>query len=467
MQLFAILTITGLALLAPTVARAQNQALLSESEQRSLRDKLSKMVEAKEEYLASTGRAREKSARQYDNAKEDFFEEWEKRVKQKGNLLASVPDLEVIFADVFVYPRNRPLTIRKMDADRANDIPAHGLAVPKDYRHTEPWRTVLLVPGKAEGGQWADGLDYFAATWDKAAALEDTVFHVPFVDDTLDLDPVPDLLTVEGETNEKLRIREVLLTLGETNRNYNLDRRRLFLDAGRGACAFAVRLATYFPDRFAGLVLRHPTAVDEVRLGSLTGLPVLLLSSAGTADACEQLKKRFEALGDTPCTILATTDAYPHAAAAPQIQEWMSGQQRVVNRAKVVLEPNHEQFKKAYWVAIEAMDPLHTAPLEKRPRIAVQADRTTNRITIDATGVESVFLTLNDTLIDLDKDFTIVANGKVIPDEQRSRDFHKMLDYVIQRYDADFLFPVQFRVTLPEPESEGGGTGTDGQSGGR
>ena len=64
-------------------------------------------------------------------------------------------------------------------------------------------------------------------------------------------------------------------------------------------------------------------------------------------------------------------------------------------------------------------------------------------------------LQLNDSLVDLDKDFTIVVNDKAIT-EKRSRDFNRMLDYVILRFDPDFLFPVQFRVRVPKPEAKAG-----------
>ena len=96
---------------------------------------------------------------------------------------------------------------------------------------------------------------------------------------------------------------------------------------------------------------------------------ILLLSSADTAEVCQKLKERFDGLGESSCTILETTDDYPFKAANADVDKWMANVERKVDRQKVVIEPNHEQFKKAYWVIIDTMDPIHTAPLDKRPRV--------------------------------------------------------------------------------------------------
>ncbi|MEQ1634637.1 MAG: hypothetical protein ABL997_19825, partial [Planctomycetota bacterium] len=65
---------------------------------------------------------------------------------------------------------------------------------------------------------------------------------------------------------------------------------------------------------------------------------------------------------------------------------------------------------------------------------------------------------LNDSLVDLDKPVTIVVNEKAIT-EKRSRDFTSMLRRMLLKYDTQFLFPVEFRVNVPPPESKPAGTG--------
>jgi len=447
MQLFAKLMTASLFLLVQGAVAQQQDPLLSAGEQKSLRTKLAKLIDADQEYSdpSLTGKARRKAARIYDTAKAAFVKDWESRLAKKGNVLASMVDLEAIFANVFTYPRKPGLSVRKIRAK--GDIPAYVLSVPKKYRNNSAWPTVLLLSGR-DGERWTDGLEYFKSTWDKMPALADTIFHVPLLPDELEMDPMPDLLTPEGDSVEKARVGELLRSFGETQRNYNVDRSRLFLDAGKGTCAFAMRAASYFPERFAGLVLRHPVAVDEVRLGSLTGIPILLLCSEDTKAACTALKERLDSLGEELCTIIETTDDSPFHAATPEVEKWMARVRRNVNRVKVVIEPNHEQFKKAYWLMIDTMDPIHSAPIDKRPRVQAEVDRAENRINIRAVGVESILLNLNDALVDLDKEFTIVINDKAVS-EKRTRDFNTMLDYAQQRFDTDFLFPVQLRIGVP------------------
>ena len=433
--------------LACGVASAQDKALLTASDQKSLRDKLVKLVDADRARDDESERNREKILRAYDTAKDAFRKEWDARIDKKGNLLASMVDLRAIFSNIFTYEKRTGVTPRRIDA---KDVPPYALAVPKKYKNDAAWRTVLALPGAEESAnKWVDSLRWLESTWDKSASLEDTVFHVPTVAKELDFDPAPDFSKPEGDLVEKQRIQATFESFGETIRGYCLDRNRTFLDAARGNCAFAVRLATYFPDRFAGLILREPTDIEKLRLGSLCGTSVLLLSSANTAAVCKQLKEKLDAVDPKICTVIETKDDYPFRGSTVEIETWMASVERNISRPKLVFEPNHEQYCDGYWVKIEAMDPLHTAPADKKPRLEVEADKAANRITITAVAIDSLYLTLNDSLVDLDKDFTVVVNGIAVK-EKRTRDFSRMLDYVIKRFDADYLFPVQFKVRVPK-----------------
>ncbi len=453
MLLFATL-ITACLGLAPQGGGAapQDKALLSPAEQKSLQAKLAKLIETRTTYDdGGSESVREKAAKNYEKAKDAFQTEWDSKVEKKGDLMKSTIDLAAIFDSCLPYDRKSALSLRKVEGKEG--IPTYYLSVPKPYKAETPIRTVLLVPGLDEKGEWTDGKRWLDNTWgDKAAVFGDSIFHIPVVSKDCDLDPFPDYSRQGGEQKEGQRIREFMQSFGETQREYNIDRSRLFADAGKGACGFVLRAATHFPDRFAGVVLRQPTAVDDIRLGSLVGLRVLLLSSPETAEACKALKARFDKVDAKQCTILETTDAYPFKAAGPDIEKWMADVRRVVNLTTVVLEPNDDRFRKGFWVSIETMDSIYTAPADKKPRIEAIADRAQNRITIKAVGVESLYLQLNDSLIDLDKDFTVVINDKAVT-EKRSRDFNRMLDNMVKRFDTDFLFPVEFRVRVPKPEA--------------
>lgn len=178
-------------------------------------------------------------------------------------------------------------------------------------------------------------------------------------------------------------------------------------------------------------------------------MPVLILKTAATAAATDALKAKLEAVTPNSVTVLDTTDEYPHKAAAADISTWMDKQRRSMVPAHVVIEPNHDRFKKAYWVAMGPMNPLHTASEADKGRIEVDADRANNRIVVKARGVESFTLFLNDDLVDLDKEFTVVVNDKAIT-EKRTRDLRGLEKRMVERRDCDFLFPVQFDCAVPK-----------------
>jgi hypothetical protein len=94
-------------------------------------------------------------------------------------------------------------------------------------------------------------------------------------------------------------------------------------------------------------------------------------------------------------------------------------------------------------------DSLLTTTGNERPRLEVEADRANNRIVVKSVGIEQFELLLNDDLVDLDKEFTIVVNDKAIV-EKRSRSFLDMHERMVQRSDWDYLFTVQYVTTVPK-----------------
>ncbi len=456
MSLFAAFSLTLLSF-APQ-GQDVPPALLAPAEQKSLHDKLAEYIKSWTEYDEATDKAREKAAKAYNKAKEAFQKEWEGRVAKKGDLMKSPADMQAIFSNCFLYEKKQPLTLRKFDAKA--QIGAHFLMVPPSYKSEKPIRTMILVPGQDEAGAWVDGQRYFESTWDKSATAGDSIFHIPVVGKDIDFTAMPDYSKTGAEEAEKQRNGELLGSFGETSRNYNFDRSRVIVDAGKGACSFVLRAATHFPTMFAGLILRHPdaAATADLRLGSLNGMPILLIATAETEAACTKLKERLDAQTKDSCTILKATDAYPFKAATADIEKWLANVKRDVNKKRIVLEPNDDRYKKAHWVAITTMDSIHTSVADKRPRMEVEADRANNRVTVKSVGVESFTLLLNDSLLDLDKEFTVVVNDKAMS-RKSARDLNKTIGFVRQRFDGDYVFPVEFSTKVPKPEdkpSDGG-----------
>ncbi len=425
--------------------------LLAVTEQASLRDKLAKFLADDAVYVRSTGKERDKASRSRDKSKEAFDDEWKKGEK-KGNLIASTADLRAVFENCFLLkqPSFSVGQLRK-DVIKEEQLEYH-FFLPKTYKATTPHRTVLVVPGSATAdgvGTWAKAIEYFTATWEKSPTANDSIFHVCSVPTGLELDPIPDYSRTGADEEEKRRNTAVFKTFGEVMFGYNVDRARVFLDCGRSACGYGVRLMTLFPDRFAGAILRAPTQVDDLRLGSLAGIPVLLLRTAASAAAVDALKQRLDEVSPNTTTVLEAADEYPHRGSTPAIEEWMKGKKRNMVPSKIVLEPNHDIFNRAYWADIDVADSLLTVQPDKKPRLEVVADRAANRITVKTVGVERFSLYLNDDLVDLDKEFTVVINDKAVT-EKKVRSFRGLLDRVIVRNDWDYLFPVQFSTAVPK-----------------
>jgi len=235
----------------------------------------------------------------------------------------------------------------------------------------------------------------------------------------------------------------------------------VFLDCGKESSAFGLRLATHFPDLFAGVILRWPVFQEDLRLGSIAGLPVLLVATAETKDAAAKLKDSLDKLQAGSCTVMDATGAYPFRDGTAEIEKWMADKQRRLMRPQIVVEPNDDRFKKAFWAVIGRMDPLAALPRDMRPRLEVSADRATNRITVKSRGVENFALWLNDSLVDLDKEYTVVVNDKAFT-QKSTRDFGRMFDQMLVKFDGDFLFPVLFECNVPA-ETKAPATGGEGK----
>jgi hypothetical protein len=386
-------------------------ALLTPAEQQGLRDKMAEFIKCNDAYdRASAPKDREKTGKKREASKEAFEKECDKMEKKGGhNLVASMADLRAIYYNCFLLDRPEfslgNLRSEKLKADNKADATEFSFFLPKTYKADKPMRTVIVLPGTAAAGApaWAKPADYFAAVWDKTNALNDTIFQVCHVPPGLELDPVPDFSREGQADEEQRRINAVWSGFAPVLNAYNVDRPRVFLDCGRATCGFGVRFVSIFPDRFAGLILRQPVDVADIRLGSLLGMPVLKLQTAATAADVAALKGRLEAVTPDSVTVVETTDEYPHKAASAQIEAWMAKQQRKIAPKKIVIESNHDRFHRSYWANMDRVEPLSTAGPEEKPRLEVEADRATNRITVKTQGVDSFFLYLNDDLIDLDK----------------------------------------------------------------
>lgn len=437
---------TTLAPQNPAASSQESEPVLAKREQKTLGDKLRKYLAAEIQYDGSSGRAREKASKARRKAKEAFDKDWAK-ADAKG-VLGSMVDLKTVFNNCFENKRPEVGKGNFYLRDVSETDFKYGLQIPKKYSEKEPWPTVVVLPG-GKAGTWTKRKDYFTSAWAGTTLLETAIINIPMLPQGLEMDPIPDYSRDGAEKDEQRRIGSVLSSFGFIMNNYNVDRTRVFLDCGTENCGFGVRLASLFPDRWAGIILRDPIQVDDIRIGNLLNVPVLAIETAANAAVIAAMKKRWDEKCPGMLSVIKSQGAAPFIASAADIEAWMKDKQRTMTPAKITLEPNHDRFHRTYWVGMLVADSLLTASPGEEPRLQVVADRAANRITVDARGVERFEILLNDDLVDLSKEFTIVINGKAIK-ETRRRSFRDMKRRMMERNDWSYLFPVSYIATVPK-----------------
>ncbi|MFO1051984.1 MAG: hypothetical protein U1F36_07200 [Planctomycetota bacterium] len=436
-------------LAAPFLVAQDPKAILTAAETKKLQGLVRDWFEPWNEWNESR---EDKNARKLqkkaEDAKDKFQKEWDARSK-KSDLLASMPDLRAVFAQPFTSPRVSGSGILKVVRETP-EMGGHAVFIPREYKSDGvPMRVIWELPG-TKGGKWQSAKEYFTETWEGSLSNKDSLFIVSEFPEGMDADPLPDPSLPNPEDVEKKRVRQIFMPFGFEAKQLNYDRDRIYLDCGRESSAFGLRFACYFPQRFAGIVLRHPVEVPkDIRLGSLTGVPVLLISSEETKAACDAIAAALNQLDPGKATILEGKGAYPFKDSQPEIETWIASQVRNVVRTRVLVEPNSDSFKRAHWVAIDQAERLTGLPADKRPRLLVEADRSTNRIKVEARGVEAFTLLLNDDLIDLSKEFTVDINGK-LSTEKRERNLTLMVEQIMRNSDPAWIFTQSYTAKVPK-----------------
>ena len=428
--------------LLPTAVHAQaEKPQLGSSAIKALSKKASKYLETKIEYEDAVGDTglRLRLQGQLNKSRADLEKEWDKRSK-KVDILASVADMRAIFATAWPSEKMSGSGVVKIQKDAG-----YGIVVPKGYRNSQLYPLIYQVPTCTTddgGSSWERPGDHYNATFGKA---EGVLVAVPALDDpSIDMDEAYEIGQDEAWIKEGTRCGAILKPLNAVLNTMAVDRDRVILDFGKGSNVFALRFASMFPERFAGLILRNPADPGEIRLGSLLGMKVLLLADATTREAADKIAEQLNGLEDGNATVIDGAGEYPYLESAPQVLEWVAGVQRNLSRPHVIVEPNADLIRDGYWVSIgKGMDPLAGRTLEARPRVEAKVDRAANKITVTTQGVSLFSLLLNDALVDLGKPVTFEINGKTV-EETFERDRDLLLKKMYLREDTRYLFTQTF-----------------------
>jgi hypothetical protein len=427
--------------------QAELSSVLSTADKKSLNKRAQDWIKAEFDYEANS-----RLRKRRDQAKTKFLTDFRKKGKSDDNvLLKHMGDLLAIFDKAFPYTKPKgstPGVLKKFDYETEDATFEYHLLAPRGYAAKNSYRSVLVLAGQedaAPDSDWAESRDYYEQLWKGSKAEKESIFVFPSMIVGDDYDTTPDLTSDLGQQNEIARISGVLSPFGEVKRTYRMDRSRTLLDCGVGNSGFGIRLATYFPSQFAGLILRQPKAPGRLRLGGLRGMPVLLIDDGESREACEEIKDALDRIQAGKALIIDGTAENLNE----QIDTWLLAQVRPNFPIEVTIAPNHDSFKKSHWAQIISCEPLDSVSDADRPVINVKADRSKNQIVITSTNVTEIGLYLNDRLVDLDKPVEIVVNGESMEATQFQRSMNTLVDYMrIRAYDPTALYTAYHRFEV-------------------
>ena len=318
-----------------------------------------------------------------------------KKLKGK-NLFSLITDWKEILTAERKYPRVKTGRVL-IQSLPTSDSAEYALWVPKAYKPSKGALPCLLL--LADGG--ATGASVIEAL--PEGIKDSTVILVP---------------DFQGLTKEDLggtaRFR-LLFSLAIQSQKLRLNRDKVYLMGVGSSAPLAASLAAYMPHFFAGAAI-----VGE-------SIPA-----------------------DLPATNvqLAVMKEHPDLVSG---WAWLS-QLPPRDLAKKELEFSlpFAEFPTVYWIVATKFDPLGSAPDGKMAKMKVSVDRNTNTITIDSEFVYQVNLMLNDSLLDLSKEVTIVRNGQAIK-AKYNRGVSALLENFKQLlFDGGAVFPVSARgIDIP------------------
>ncbi len=466
-------------LLLPAIPRAQdveeaNQPKLKSTEIKGLSKKLRvwyailiKQFDFENELSGkSKSKSERKKLRKYRKdarKKKDAFEkEFEKRSK-KVNLLGSMPDMIQIMDGCFPYKRMSNGGSAKRVYVHTTGAERYPYAVrwPKEYRpDTKSWPLIISLPPRKDG-KWGNPKSYLEKTW--PSSLSDVLSQ--YIVAVVEFPEKSNLSKTYGNgeemDGEALKDKDRLLVIfGDLIAKYRIDTNRIYLEASAESVPFALRMVSLFPHRFAGLILKNPQGIQNCKSANLGLVPTLIISDKVNVATGKALAKTL-----SQSKVIDAKGDLPFVENGADIAEWMSDVKRPLFSQHLVYEPVLDAYRKAYWAQILNAELV----ADKQPRLEISADSKTNKISIKAKNISKIRLLLNDQIVDLDKEFIVEINGKVVQQLKRKRNKRLVWDpeesLILATGDQGYIFTTVADFEVPKVQDEASKTESDGDSG--
>jgi hypothetical protein len=231
-------------------------------------------------------------------------------------------------------------------------------------------------------------------------------------------------------------LETIMFGFREIRQMYSIDPDRIFI-AGRGdGVGAAANVASIFPYIFAGLIGRAGD-LGETSPKNFGNVHAYFTGGGSNVSTfCDQaVELGYETVTNEPEGKLES------------VWEWVSTHSRIANPTKVDFELKSPYAAQSYWISAEGFDP------EEEPIISGEIDREKNVIVITASNVSSVTLFFNDSLVDLDREVTVLCNG-VEQKDTFSRSLTTALNQFYNSNDAGRIYTAFKSYDLPKLEEE-------------
>ncbi len=347
------------------------------------------------------------------------FESTWSQVLGSRDLYTSRSDLLAVFDRAFSYTASGS-GVHEAESGR------YAFVLPKGYDPNHCYPTAVVLAPERKPRTVARGFKKFA---NKFGFL----VMVPRLD-SADLDGFD---TPAGARALSQGMDHVLRIAGEFQREYRVDRDRLMIACWRGAGVLGLRLATTFPTRFAGLALASGVHDPSLRYENLNGMPVLLTKSG---DSAKDLVDRLEKLAPGSTTVEGRAGSFPFRR-----EDWFTKRRRYLMRDVVVVAPNDDRFRSAYWITLGRCDSIDAG--DGAPILTARVDRATNSIEVETRGVYDFRLRLSPGLVDV-RDFTLVLNGDPVR-HQLEPSLDALIRSIYGGFDTTRTYTAELEVVVP------------------
>ena len=218
--------------------------------------------------------------------------------------------------------------------------------------------------------------------------------------------------------------------LAELWRHYHVDFDRVILDGSDQAFVAAASKSVYF----AGIVFRGDWELEDQQkdlVQNFATIPVYVVNNP-------KLAKQLEEAGHGSVTA---------GVGGKTLQKWMNERRRTPpKKFSWSVQPMRFDQVLPYWVNLD--NPNWSAPRRHLQVEVVDTEKEPNTIRIDAEGINTLSLFLNDDIVDLDRSLRVTINGHI--------EFDGKVPLVDERMakvgrDFDFLFnrePLRIRTSM-------------------